>query len=191
VVAAFYQYLEALRVRVKLVAGGGAKPAPSSIQPPAGSNPRTPLLAPAFAAVARRWPARLAVAAMFKVNSDLGYLLKLAVMSFNGGVFVAVVVGLALGYLACSSGGPRGRGGWRGFGARTAVYRPCHAPAYNIHMARGDCRGRAAFAAGMAAGERAGGIGRRAGGDCGGRAAFAAGKRAGGIGRRGQSIVLS
>ena len=34
VAAAFYQYLEALRVRVKLVAGGGAKPAPSSIPPP-------------------------------------------------------------------------------------------------------------------------------------------------------------
>ncbi|ONM55287.1 copper transporter 5.1 [Zea mays] len=102
--AAFYQYLEALRVRVKLVAGGGAKPAPSSIiPPPAGSDPRTPLLAPAFAAGAGRWPARLAVAAMFGVNSGLGYLLMLAVMSFNGGVFVAVVVGLALGYLAFRS----------------------------------------------------------------------------------------
>jgi solute carrier family 31 (copper transporter), member 1 len=109
VVAAFYQYLEALRVRVKLVAGGGAKPAPSSIPPPAGSDSRTPLLAPAFAAVVGHWPARLAVAAMFGVNSGLGYLFMLAVMSFNGGVFVAVVVGLALGYLACSSGRTAGR----------------------------------------------------------------------------------
>lgn len=100
--AAFYQYLEALRVRVKLVAGGGSKPA-TSIPPPAGSDPRAPLLAPAFAAAAGRWTPRVAVAAMFGVNSGLGYLLMLAVMSFNGGVFIAVVLGLALGYLAFRS----------------------------------------------------------------------------------------
>ncbi|RLN32852.1 copper transporter 5.1 [Panicum miliaceum] len=104
--AAFYQYLEALRIRVKLAAGGGAaagKQGPS-IPPPASSDPsRAPLLAPALAAAAGRWPARVAVAAMFGVNSGLGYLLMLAVMSFNGGVFIAVVVGLALGYLAFRS----------------------------------------------------------------------------------------
>ncbi|CAN6174461.1 unnamed protein product [Urochloa humidicola] len=105
--AAFYQYLEALRIRVKLAAGGGdaAKQAPSSIPPPAGSDARAPLLAPVLSAVAAagRWPARVAVAALFGVNSGLGYLLMLAVMSFNGGVFIAVVVGLALGYLAFRS----------------------------------------------------------------------------------------
>ncbi|EER94770.1 copper transporter 5.1 [Sorghum bicolor] len=105
--AAFYQYLEALRVRVKLAAEGGggggaaakAKPA-SSIPPPASDDPRAPLL---VAVAGRRWPARVAVAAMVGVNSGLGYLLMLAVMSFNGGVFIAVVVGLALGYLAFRS----------------------------------------------------------------------------------------
>jgi copper transporter 1 len=105
--AAFYQYLEALRIRVKLAAGGaaGKRPAPSSIPPPAGSDPspRAPLLAPALALAKGRWPPRVAVAAMFGVNSGLGYLLMLAVMSFNGGVFIAVVLGLALGYLAFRS----------------------------------------------------------------------------------------
>ncbi|KAL6846209.1 hypothetical protein ACP4OV_023657 [Aristida adscensionis] len=103
--AAFYQYLEAFRIRVKLAASGAAKPA--SIPPPAGSDAdaaaaRAPLLASA-AAAAGRWPARVAVAALFGVNSGLGYLLMLAVMSFNGGVFIAVVVGLAAGYLAFRS----------------------------------------------------------------------------------------
>ncbi|XP_062198418.1 copper transporter 5.1 [Phragmites australis] len=100
--AAFYQYLEAFRIRVKLAAGG-SKTA-SSIPPPASSDDaRAPLLAPAFFAAAGRWPARVAVATLFGVNSALGYLLMLAVMSFNGGVFVAVVVGLATGYLAFRS----------------------------------------------------------------------------------------
>ncbi|OEL32952.1 Copper transporter 5.1 [Dichanthelium oligosanthes] len=102
--AAFYQYLEALRIRFKLTAGGAAAKQAASIPPPASSDPsRAPLLATAFAAGAGRWPARAAVAAMFGVNSGLGYLLMLAVMSFNGGVFIAVVVGLALGYLAFRS----------------------------------------------------------------------------------------
>ncbi|KAG8056885.1 hypothetical protein GUJ93_ZPchr0002g25216 [Zizania palustris] len=96
--SAFYQYLEAFRIRVKLLAGGQ----PASIPLPASDDTRAPLLSqPAFAGC--RWTARSATAALFGVNSALGYLLMLAVMSFNGGVFLAVVVGLAAGYLAFRS----------------------------------------------------------------------------------------
>jgi solute carrier family 31 (copper transporter), member 1 len=100
--AAFYQCLETFRIRVKLASGGGGSKL-SSIPPPASTDPaRAPLLAPVFAA-GGRWPSRVAVATLFGINSGLGYLLMLAVMSFNGGVFIAVIVGLAVGYLAFRS----------------------------------------------------------------------------------------
>ena len=99
-VAAFYQYLEAFRIRFKLLSG--AKAADPPLPPPAGSDARAPLLAP-IAFAGGRSSARVATAALFGVNAGVGYLLMLAVMSFNGGVFIAVVVGLAAGYLAFRS----------------------------------------------------------------------------------------
>ncbi|GAB2218194.1 hypothetical protein Droror1_Dr00001413 [Drosera rotundifolia] len=51
------------------------------------------------ALVESRKGVRLVLAALVGVESAIGYVLMLCMMSFNGGVLVAVVVGGAVGYL--------------------------------------------------------------------------------------------
>ncbi|XP_030487096.1 copper transporter 5 [Cannabis sativa] len=47
--------------------------------------------------------ARFATSLLFGVNSAMGYLIMLSVMSFNGAVFVAIVFGLSTGYFLFSA----------------------------------------------------------------------------------------
>ena len=78
----FYQYLEDRRLRFNSAADR--------------------LSHPLLSKIGHTW--RLASAALFGFNAAIGYLLMLAVMSFNGGVFLAVVLGISVGYLLFRAG---------------------------------------------------------------------------------------
>ncbi|XP_052209541.1 copper transporter 5.1 [Diospyros lotus] len=102
----FYQYVEDRRLRFKKLSISSSSVAAAPGAPPSSVDD-TPLLVSSNrdqksklfgAGFGGRWTS-LAGAVMFGINSAIGYMLMLAIMSFNGGVFVAVVVGLALGYL--------------------------------------------------------------------------------------------
>lgn len=94
----FYQNMEERRLRFKTLAS-------TTAAPPSSPSAATPLLFK-FGLGRTRWgnPSRIAEAMLFGVNSAIGYLLMLAIMSFNGGVFVAIVLGLSVGYYLFRSG---------------------------------------------------------------------------------------
>ncbi|OIT05122.1 PREDICTED: copper transporter 5.1-like [Nicotiana attenuata] len=101
IVSVIYQYMEDRHQRFKILSSKSKKN-----YPPPSSNAavNTPLLY-SFPTVGSVWnSARFATAILFGINSAIGYMLMLAIMSFNGGVFVSIVLGLSIGYLLFRTG---------------------------------------------------------------------------------------
>ncbi|KAD3068191.1 hypothetical protein R6Q59_017877 [Mikania micrantha] len=87
VFSVFFQFLEDQRLRFKVC---------SSTTTAVAAIENAPLLYSKLFSDGNR--AKFVGSVLFGINSGINYLLMLAVMSFNGGVFVVIVVGLAVGY---------------------------------------------------------------------------------------------
>ncbi|XP_076934154.1 copper transporter 5-like [Bidens hawaiensis] len=92
----FCQFMEDHRIRLRLLSSSSSTTAVAPIE-------NVPLLYTKLFFGGSL--ARFVGSVLFGINSGINYLLMLAVMSFNGGVFVAIVVGLGVGYWLFRCGG--------------------------------------------------------------------------------------